>query len=209
MIILFTKIQVNNILFIGGIKEMHKQQRVAEFQKVSKDQFIKDCEKFLSKKDWENNKNNLDEIYENILLPKRATKGSAGYDFCFPFETREFYPNEELLIPTGIRCKFYENSFSLDIVPRSSLGFKSGIRLANTIGIIDSDYYYADNEGHIMIKLVFPVNKEDAIFSWASSRKATLEKGSRFAQGIFHQFGITIDDDAEGLREGGFGSTGK
>jgi dUTP pyrophosphatase len=123
-------------------------------------------------------------------LPERATAGSAGYDFFAP---------EDITLPgtvkTGVRVKVIPG-YVLCIFPRSGLGFKYGVRLANTVGVIDSDYYNADNEGHIMIKL-------------ECDTPLTIKAGERFAQGIFLPFGITEDDNAAGERSGGFGSTGK
>jgi dUTP pyrophosphatase len=127
--------------------------------------------------------------YESIILPKRATKDSAGYDFFAPEDI-----NIPCIVNTGVRVKI-SPGYVLCIFPRSGLGFKYGVRLANTVGVIDSDYYYAENEGHIIIKC-------------ESNENIVLKKGERFAQGIFLPFGITIDDEAEGFRTGGFGSTG-
>lgn len=84
----------------------------------------------------------------------------------------------------------------LSIYPRSGLGFKYQAGLANTVGIIDSDFVYSDNEGHIFIKMV---NRGNDTF--------TVKAGDGFAQGIFTEFGITEDDAANGVRNGGFGST--
>ena len=84
------------------------------------------------------------------------------------------------------------------IAPRSGIGFKTGSRLANTVGVIDQDYYYSDNEGHIMVKLV----NEGAL-----SRDLTVAKGSAFCQGILLPFGIAEGDDTTATRNGGFGST--
>lgn len=87
----------------------------------------------------------------NISLPKRATKGSAGYDFFAPFDF-SLNAGETILIPTGIRAEITDGWF-LALFPRSGLGFKYRLQLDNTVGIIDSDYFYAENEGHIMIKI--------------------------------------------------------
>ena len=87
----------------------------------------------------------------------------------------------------------------LQIYPRSGLGFKFRLQLNNTVGIIDSDYYYSDNEGHILIK-VTNTNTEEKTLS--------LKAGDGFAQGIFLPFGITEDDNVSTVRNGGFGSTG-
>lgn len=134
--------------------------------------------------------------YENIKLPKRATKGSAGYDFFAPFDF-ELAPGESRVIPTGIRCQMTGN-YVLQCYPRSGHGFKYLVRLANTVGIIDSDYFGSKNEGHIMIKLVN-----------GGEKALEVKAGDAFCQGIFTRFGITFDDDADGVRDGGFGSTSK
>lgn len=135
-------------------------------------------------------------IYEEIKLPKRATKGSAGYDFFTPIAI-ELKPGETIKIPTGVRAKMDEN-WVLKLYPRSGLGFKYRLQLNNSVGIIDSDYYYSDNEGHIFVKITNDTNE---------GRTVNIEKGDGFIQGIFLEYGITVDDDADGIRNGGFGST--
>ena len=176
--------------------------RIAKFEKVSFEQF---------KKDWLDTFNteglsddyNIDqlmhEMYDNIKLPKRATTGSAGYDFFAP-ATIKLPKDFAVKIPTGIRCKI-ENGWVLQAYPRSGMGFKHGVSLANTVGIIDSDYYNSNNEGHIFIKLV------NDCFPLANELK--IETDSAFCQGIFVPFGVTEDDDADGVRNGGFGSTSR
>lgn len=133
--------------------------------------------------------------YDDIILPKRATVGSAGYDFFAPFDI-DLEPNRTLTVPTGIRAKI-DDGWVLMLFPRSGLGFKYRLMLNNTVGIIDSDYYFSDNEGHIHIKIT---NGEKPLF---------IKKGEAFAQGVFVPFGITVDDNTEGKRNGGFGSTDK
>ena len=130
-------------------------------------------------------------------LPRRATTGSAGYDFHIP-AALTLAPGETVKIPTGIRAKM-DDGWVLQIFPRSGLGFKYRVQLNNTVGIIDSDYYYSDNEGHILIK-VTNTNTEGKTLS--------LKAGDGFAQGIFLPFGITEDDEVTAVRNGGFGSTG-
>lgn len=156
--------------------------KIAKFDKISINQYfetLKDkCE------------------YNDITLPKRATKGSAGYDFYSPFDFT-LKPQETIKIPTGIRVKM-EDNYVLLLFPRSSLGFKYRLQLDNTVGVIDSDYYYSDNEGHIYIKLTNDSINENVL---------TVKKGDGIAQGLFLPFGITIDDDAFKSRNGGFGST--
>ena len=131
-----------------------------------------------------------------IPMPRRATAGSAGYDFVSPAET-VIPAGGSALIPTGIRAEM-EPGWVLALFPRSSLGFKYGVRLSNTAGIIDSDYAYAKNEGHIMVKLRNP-----------SGDPVVIGRGERFCQGIFVPFGTAEEDGGFAPRQGGFGSTGK
>ena len=150
--------------------------RIAKFYKVSRQQFTKDG-------------------YDEIKLPLRATAGSAGYDFFAPYDF-ELKSGGEIIIDTGIRARI-ENGWVLVILPRSGSGFKFGVRLANTAGVIDSDYFNADNEGHIKIKLI------------GGSKDYSVKQGEAFAQGLFLPFGITEDEDCKEERRGGFGSTDK
>lgn len=168
-------------------------QRVAKFQKVSLEQFIKDWIDTFGDTYTEEE---IVNIYDNIKLPKRATKGSAGYDFYTPIEIM-LTPNHTIKIPTGIRCKM-EEGWVLKIYPRSGLGFKYRMQLNNSVGIIDEDYFYSNNEGHIMAKITNDTNENKNII---------VDSGSGFIQGIFVKYGITTDDDADGIRNGGFGST--
>ena len=168
--------------------------RIARFSKVSLEQFTNDWKLAFPDDDSVI----IEEIYNHIKLPKRATKGSAGYDFFLPVAIT-LNPDETMLIPTGIRAEIDEG-WVLEIYPRSSLGFNYRIQLDNTVGIIDSDYYYADNEGHIKIK----ISNDTKDFSIAD-----IEEGKGFAQGLFVPFGITKDDNTEEERHGGFGSTDK
>ena len=165
-------------------------KKVAKFEKVSFEQF---------KSSFDNLEENvIKEMYENIKLPKRATKGSAGYDFYAPFDI-ELKPGETIKIPTGVRA-WMEEDYVLKLYPRSGLGFKYRLQLNNTVGIIDSDYYYSDNEGHIFAKITNDSNENKTV---------NIAKGTGFMQGIFIEYGITIDDDATEIRNGGFGSTTK
>ena len=133
---------------------------------------------------------------EEIPLPRRATAGSAGYDFTAPADT-VIPAGGSALIPTGIRAEM-EPGWVLVLFPRSSLGFRYGIRLSNTAGIIDSDYAFAKNEGHIMVKLRNP-----------SDDPVLIRQGERFCQGIFLPYGTAEEDGSFISRQGGFGSTGK
>ena len=149
----------------------------------------------VSLEEWQKETNS--ELYNEIKLPQRATKGSAGYDFYSPIDFT-LNPQETIKVPTGVRVKI-EDGWFLSIFPRSSLGFKYRLRLNNTVGIIDSDYYHALNEGHIFIKIT----------NESTDKVVTIKKGEAFAQGIFIPFGITIDDEVCTERTGGMGSTNK
>lgn len=168
--------------------------RIAKFHKVSLEQFMKDVKGDFPQYSEED----IKDIYESIELPKRATKGSAGYDFYSPFSF-SMEPGTTIKVPTGIRCEMAED-WVLNLYPRSGLGFKYRLQLNNTVGIIDSDYFYSDNEGHIMAKITNDSNE---------GKTVELTSGTGFIQGIFLQYGITEDDDAQGVRNGGFGSTTK
>lgn len=135
--------------------------------------------------------------YEDIKLPQRATIDSAGYDFYSPCSF-SLEVGETIKIPTGIRVRIDTPQTFLMIVPRSSLGFKYRLQLDNTVGVIDSGYFYSDNEGHIFAKLTNSSNE---------NRKLEINKGDAFMQGIFVRFGITEDDNATAIRNGGCGST--
>lgn len=167
-------------------------QRIAKFEKVSLEQFTEGFIDCFGEKSGDE----IKAVYEQLKLPKRATKGSAGYDFYTPV-TFTLEPGETIKIATGIRVRMEEN-WVLKLYPRSGLGFKYRLQMNNTVGIIDSDYYFSDNEGHIFAKLTND-SKE--------GKSVTVEAGTGFMQGIFLEYGITEDDDADGIRNGGFGST--
>lgn len=165
----------------------------AYFDFVSQNQFVTDyCDSFkVSEKE-------ALEAYEGLKKPKRATKASAGYDFYSPLDFT-LTPGQTIKIPTGIRSKMPDD-YVLMIYPRSGLGFKYRLQLNNTVGVIDSDYFNAKNEGHIMIKITNDSNENKTV---------EVKKGEGFAQGIFMMYGITCDDDSDAERIGGFGSTTK
>ena len=174
--------------------------KIAKFEKVSFEQWKKDllCDDF---KEMYSRfpESELKKMYDAIKLPKRATVSSAGYDFYLPLPILDIPVNSSVKIPTGIRCQI-ENGWVLKIYPRSGHGFKYGVHLANSVGIIDADYYGANNEGHIQIKLV-----NDSLLK----KPIELVQGDAFCQGIFVPFGITVDDETNGVRTNGFGSTDK
>ncbi len=169
-------------------------ERVAKFHKVSRQQFEKDWSAAFP----EVTTAEMRRIYEGLRLPQRATKGSAGYDFFAP-AAFTLNPKETLKIPTGIRVEIQEG-WVLQLFPRSSLGFTYRLQFNNTVGIIDSDYFESDNEGHIFIKMM-NASTEGKIVQ--------LRPGDGFAQGIFLPFGICEDDAVQERRNGGFGSTNR
>lgn len=169
-------------------------KRIAKFHKVSFEQF---CEGWTDTF-GETPQEDLMKKYDSIKLPRRATTGSAGYDF-FSTVSCELGPQETIKVPTGIRVEMEEN-WVLKLYPRSGLGFKYRLQLNNTVGIIDSDYFYSDNEGHIFAKITNDSNE---------GKTVSFEEGMGFMQGIFIEYGITIDDDATAIRNGGLGSTSR
>jgi len=171
---------------------------IAKFEKVSFEQFKSDWLEVFDYMPVEWQDEIIKTIYDNIVLPKRATSGSAGYDFFCPISIEIPY-DESITIPTGIRCKI-DNGWVLTAYPRSGLGFKFGLRLANTVGIIDSDYYGAKNEGHIFVKLV-----NDSTLG--KNKQFQICAGAAMFQGVFLPYGIAEEDNVESTREGGFGST--
>ena len=160
--------------------------RIAQFFPVSRAQLESDWNAAFPGAD----------VPERIDLPRRATAGSAGYDFFTPagFELK---PGETILLPTGVRARMDEG-WVLLLYPRSGLGFKYRLQLNNTVGVIDSDYFGAKTEGHIMLKLTNDSNE---------GRVLSVRAGEAVAQGVLMPFGVTVDDDATAQREGGFGST--
>lgn len=169
-------------------------KRIARFEKVSMNQFLEGMSDFSSTYSQED----IKKMYELLALPKRATKDSAGYDFLTPFSIN-LKPGETIKIPTGIRV-WMEEGWVLKLYPRSGLGFKFRLQLNNTVGIIDGDYYDSDNEGHIFAKITNDSNENKTL---------ELKEFTGFMQGIFVEYGITVDDDSNEIRNGGFGSTTK
>ena len=161
-------------------------KRIAQFFAVSPAQL---------EADWRRNLPDLP-VPETIRRPRRATAGSAGYDFFSPAGFT-LAPGETILLPTGVRARIDEG-WVLKLYPRSGLGFKYRLQLNNTVGIIDSDYFSAQNEGHIMLKLTNASNE---------GRTLVVQPGEAVAQGVFVEYGIVVDDDAVAIRTGGFGST--
>lgn len=166
-------------------------ERIARFETVSLPRFITD---------WTSAMGGTEEAarraYERIHLPRRATAGSAGYDLFVPADLT-LAPGETIKLPTGLRVRMAPG-WVLLLLPRSGLGFQYRLQMDNTVGVIDSDYYGAENEGHIFIKLTNATNE---------GKTLRVHVGEGIAQGIFTPFGLTEDDDAQTARTGGFGST--
>lgn len=169
--------------------------RVGKFEKVSFEQFRAAMEGEFNSvySDAE-----IKEMYDKLVLPVRATSGSAGYDIKSPFEFT-LKVGESIKIPTGLRV-LIDEGWWLGCLPRSGLGFKYHVRMANTMPVIDPDYAFSDNEGHIFIKITNEGRE---------GKPVHINAGDGFVQAIFLPFGITYDDNATGVRNGGFGSTGK
>lgn len=150
---------------------------------------------FVSKEEYA--KSQTDLPYEKLVLPKRATKEAAGYDIISTL-TFTLEPGEDITIPTGFKA-YMQPGEMLALFPRSGIGFKYQICLANTVGIGDSDYYNSEkNEGHYFIKLVNR-GKE----TW------NVQAGDAIGQGIFMPILLADGDSFENgnSRVGGMGST--
>lgn len=172
---------------------MSMPERVGRFEFVSLEQFTEGMKNIgIESVDF------IRDCYNTLKLPVRKTGGSAGHDFSIPFEIH-LSPGESAMIPTGIRVDV-DPGWWLACLPRSGLGTKYRVQLDNTVGVIDSDYYYAKNEGHIFLKITNDSKENKDLY---------LAAGDAFAQAIFVPYGITYDDNVTDVRVGGMGSTGK
>lgn len=167
-------------------------RKIAKFHLVSQEQFTNDMKQHFPDFTGEE----IQEIFSKLELPRRATTGSAGYDFYAPTDI-VLAPDKSRVIPTGVRVAI-EEGWVLKCYPRSGLGFKYRMQLNNTVGIIDSDYFHSENEGHILAKITNASNKQ---------KKIEIKAGEGFIQGVFVEYGITYDDQVDQVRTGGFGST--
>lgn len=166
-------------------EQLHKPKR--GFESISQEQLLKDLEELKIV------------VPFRTILPKRGTSKSAGYDIFAPYNIT-LNPNEEINVPTGLKA-YMQDGEVLMAFPRSGLGFKFYCRLANTIGVIDSDYYNnPKNEGHMFVKIRNEGNKT-----------MEIKQGEGMCQMIFMPFllvdGDSFDNGEE--RKGGFGSTTK
>ena len=169
---------------------------VNKFEKISERQFFTDFAEYLDDECLDVRDGRA--IYNMIKLPKRATTGSAGNDIFAPFDI-EIPPKGTVKIPTGIRVILDEDKF-LAIYPRSGLGFKYKMQLWNSVAVIDADYSNSDNEGHIWVKFY-----NDS----PEGKTIAIKQGEAMCQGIIQQFFKTVDDETDGIRNGGIGSTTK
>lgn len=165
-----------------------------KFEKVTferfKNDFFDNCNASKAMEEY------VKQVYYEIVLPKRSSAMSAGYDFFSPVSF-ELMPSQSILIPTGIKCKMPSDCV-LFILPRSGLGTKFRFVPCNLVGVIDADYYMSDNEGHIFMKMI---NEGVKVLS--------VEQGQAFCQGVILNYNTTSDDNADGVRNGGFGSSDK
>ena len=155
-----------------------------KFEKISYTQFKKD---------------NIDTMcgYEQIKLPQRATKSSAGYDI-YSVRGFELKPRQSILLPTGIKAQLDSDKFLL-ILPRSGQGFKYKVQLWNTAGVVDSDYHNNQkNEGHIWVKLYNDSPDGETL---------VVNQGDAICQGIILPYYKVDNDSSDKVRNGGFGST--
>lgn len=169
-----------------------------KFEKISFGQWCIDTHKHFEPNCFADEVNAQTE-YDAIKLPKRATTGSAGYDFFAPYDI-EILPRQTALVPTGIRVILDDDKY-LAIYPRSGLGFKYRTQLFNTCAVVDADYVSSDNEGHIWIKM----------FNGSPEGKTLqINAGDAFCQGIIQSYYLVDGDSREqgADRYGGFGSTG-
>ena len=165
-------------------------RRIAKFEKVSEERFLED----LTDAFPEYTKEQAKEIYASLRLPERATKGSAGYDFYMPVPC-SLKPGETVKIPHGRAGADGGGLGAFPLSQKRPWLSSTRLQLNNTVGIIDSDYYYSDNEGHIFAKLTNDSNEGKAL---------SPECGRRLHAGkSFLPYGITEDDAADGTRNGG------
>ena len=173
-------------------------RKVAKFRKVSFDQFKHD----MISCGFNLPDTVMQEAYDAIKLPVRATAGSAGYDFFspIPFALSNMTVNPRgITFPTGIQCELHPD-FCLIMIPKSGLGIRQYSRLGNCIGLIDRDYIFSDNEGDIFVNIRSDI---------PSNPPVEIKAGQAICQGVILPFGTTDDDETTEARNGGLGSTGK
>ena len=155
------------------------------FEKISFEQFKKDI-------------SDSNDLYNSIELPKRSTSKSAGYDIR-SMENGIIKPGDYKQFKTGLKVSMNDDEV-LYIYSRSSIGYKHGVTMVNSVGVIDADFYNnPSNEGHFSVCLINHGNEDFEV-----------KIGDRIAQGIFMKY-LTVDNEEEvtSTRIGGFGSTNK
>ena len=146
------------------------------FEKITREQWVKDMVNLHHlEPPTEEHLEEINKLYDGIKLPKRATKYSAGYDFYVSGDVA-ILSEDSYIIPTGIR---------------SGIGFRTGVRLMNTVGIIDADYWEGNNEGHIMVKLYNPMSSYSN-----STGHLQIKDGDAIVQGVITEY-HTCDDEEE------------
>lgn len=131
------------------------------------------------------------------LLPQRSTTHAAGYDLKSAVDI-DIEPDTIVLVPTGVKA-YMKSDEVLYLYDRSSNPKKLGLVLANSVGVIDGDYYNNEsNEGHIFVQ-----------FKNISHQTVHIKKGDRIAQAVFAPFLRADNDNVTNTRTGGFGSTNK
>ena len=203
---------------------------IALFEKVSFDTFKKDYITFSKLNSpmfnsydskphaWEVSDEFIQRMYDNIILPVRATSGSAGYDFVTPISFI-LPPMGTIKIPSGIKCNI-DTGWVMMCYPRSSYGFNWRLQFDNTTPVVDSDFYNNEfNEGHIAFQITNdskrpPVSKINHITGERvvmpdPDSIAAIKQGDRICQAVFTIYGLTKDDNTTNIRTGTSGSTGK
>jgi len=190
---------------------MFKRKKIARFEKVSynefknkildiyNNEFVGTRPKFIYESNIHTDiLSNIKKAYDYLILPARQTAGSAGYDFVAPYDIILRYM-DSIIIPTGIKV-YMKNNWILKIYPRSSFG-NNGLKIENTVPIIDSDYYNnSKTEGNIMIKITNENKSRELLY---------IKEGERFVQGIFVEYGLAEEETPKRKRIGGTGSTNK
>ncbi len=204
----FNEKQIASLFGIAAVRGANKVMELAEEENLTQDQKNELISCFttafmglsMEMAELVNNPRGFEVAHgfedKDVTLPHRGTSDAAGYDF-HSLNDAIVMPHETVVLNTGVKA-FMPYGEVLKIYPRSSMGIKKNLVLANGVAIIDSDYYNnPSNDGHIMIALR---NEGDI--------KQCVKAGDRIAQGIFCRF-LDCDDEPEETREGGIGSTGK
>lgn len=169
------------------------------FEKVSFTEFLNSCR---TPECWYLDSVSDEDIkkwYDEIRLPRRSSKGSAGYDFHFPLNMEfKLGAGTVFFFPTGVRVTMPDD-ICLFVAPRSGFGFTTETRLVNTLGIIDASYVTTPNEGHIKCKVRVGELEDEIV----------IKHQDRLIQGVFVKCYFTDDDDVTVERTGGFGSSGR